>query len=223
MPSVVGSNDHTDTWVAVAEFERPVTSRPLLVGDVEALIEHLREWHPSGLWSSDRYAIQIYMPARTADQALRWALAYHLDGARAVGLLPVKLLRVEVLTVEEHVRAFQVADLTGTHVAPRATKAVLCDELYLATRSLHAATTPADLIDAVIGFVTAVGGRVELGAARVVPGMIEMDLTIEGDGRFRASAEAFSVAGLILERSLPDLLADARHALTRLPGAQSRN
>jgi hypothetical protein len=71
-------------------------------------------------------------------------------------------------------------------------------------------------MDTIIRFVITIGGRVEPGVPRHLPGTIDIDVTLEGEKARHATAEAFSVAGLIIEQSLPALLSDARMGLARL-------
>ncbi len=207
-----------DEWITVVEFQAD-RGEPFVVDDVKALMGQLRIWQPSGLWSADRHAIQLKIPAPTAPQALQWALAYYRQAAIAVGLAMTTLVRIEVLTVEEHDRSSHQYDL-GAPLEVPALRGLLCDEVYAATRRLLAATTPGDLDDVLVRFVISVGGRVERGEPRHLPGITEIDLSVEGDQTQHATADAFSVAGLIIDQSLPTLLIDARQALARLRAQQ---
>jgi hypothetical protein len=165
----------------------------------------------------------LHIPAQSPDQALRWALIYHEQAARAAGLPPMALLRIEVLTSDEYEKGFEVAEPGVTDIGEKVGRSLFCNELYFATRSLHAATTPAELSDIVTDFVTAFGGRIEPGAAQHRSDALEMDLCVGGERQIHATAETFSVAGLMMEQALPTLLADARFALGRLRQAPSRS
>jgi hypothetical protein len=70
--------------------------------------------------------------------------------------------------------------------------------------------------DVLVRFVLAVGGRVNVGQRRHVPGMVSVDLSITPGEQLHAMAESFSVAGLIIERWLPPLVDDAKRTLVLL-------
>jgi hypothetical protein len=98
---------------------------------------------------------------------------------------------------------------------------LISDELYTATRALLRVSTPSDITDLLVRFVSAIGGSVNVGECRPVPGMVSTDISI-GDGEpLHAVAETVSVAGMIVEQSLPSLVADARVALHQLHEASS--
>ncbi len=203
-------------WVAVLEFASVDPCRPFVAADVEALIEHLYGWDPSGLWHADRYLIQLQIPARGPAEALAVAMDHHLEAAEAVGLPPTSTVRVEVLTVDSLEHSWREAEPTTTHAAPAVAGGPLCVEAYTATRSLLAAATFEEVARILTDFVVTVGGRVEAGAPRYLPGTVDIDLGLDGDQSSYASAEAFSVPGLIIEQSLPTLLTDAHRALARI-------
>lgn len=160
--------------------------------------------------------MQLHIPALGPQQALHWAAAYHRDAALASGVAGAISVRAEILTVEEFEGSLLDYDQPNPAAAPSACASLLCEELYTATRGLVTATTPGQLTDVVAGFVTAVGGRAEPGTPRPEPGLIDVDVSVEGGSAFHARAEAVSVAGLIIEQSLPTLLGDARRAAVRL-------
>jgi hypothetical protein len=210
--TTLGPTEPSTRWAAILEFASITPVRELVIGDVEALLQHLDLWNPSGLWSPDRYAIQLQIPAPTPDQALRLALSYHLDAARSAGLPATTLLRVEVLTYEQFEQSFQEPPETAA-----GREGAVAGELYRATRSLLAATSRIELADILVEFVTAIGGRIEPGPRRHLGGTTAVDLTLNGDEARHASAESFSMSGLFLEQFLPTLVADARRRLARMP------
>jgi len=216
LPAQSARSTDTDEWVAVLEFAVTDSTQVFMADAVESMVEHLRCWQPSALWNPDRYAIQVRIPARAPHEALYWAFAYHREAAQAAGLPAAPLVRAEVSTVEELTRSWQEYELAdGAPPAP-APEWLLCRELYQAIRHLVAATTEAALAGAVIGFVAAVGGTVEPGEARRRPGVIVVDITMAHGEAYHATADAFSVAGLVIESSLPALVADAQRAAARL-------
>jgi hypothetical protein len=215
-PYLAPSGAVVDEWIVILEFSPTLGDRACLFDDVEDLVERLREWRPSGLWSPGRYAIQLQVPASAPDRALWLASAYHRQAAQAAGLPLATLSRVEVLTLAELEACWARVD-PGLDAAPLPPD-LRCDELYTATRRLLAATTATELADTVAGFVTAAGGWVEPGPVRHLPGMLDMDATIEAGQTRHAWAESISVAGLLIEELLPVLLTDARRALLRVQG-----
>ena len=205
-------------WVVVLEFTAFREQRPFELHVVQALVERLREWHPSGLYNPDRYAVQLHVSAAAADEALRMATAYHEQAAQAVGASSA-FTRAEVLTLGEFEETWHDLAATGSSLPPGgAAQALISIEVYEATRSLLSASTTSEVIDVLVRFVLAVGGRINVGQPRQVPGMVAVDLSIAPGEPLHAMAESFSVAGLIIERWLPPLIDDAKRTLVLLEG-----
>jgi len=207
-----------DTWFAVLEFGQSFRSGPIRFEDVHMLVEELAGWHPSAIVSDERYAIQMQISASGHHHVLRAALASHDRAVQEVGFRPLTLLRAEVLSSEEMERTSGVIQQADIVTASRDGSVTHCAEVYAATRSLLAATTEAEVANSVDQFVAAIGARVEPGAPRHLPGTTDVSLKMVGGPARHASAEALSVAGLVLEQSLPSLVVDARRALARLEG-----
>jgi len=209
---------HTEVWVAVAEFTpaefTPAgTPNSFRLSDLDALIGELALWQPAGLWSDDRYAVQLRIAAHRPDEAVRVALDCHRRALRALGLAPSGLVRVEVLAAEEMERGWALFDEETTSAAG---SGVHCLQVFVATRALVASATAAEVVQAVDAFVVAIGARVQRGPSRHLDGTTDVDL-VGVDGQVRhATAEAMSVAGLLLEHALPGLVVDAGRALARL-------
>lgn len=205
-------------WVVVLEFSAFRGERPFELGVVQALIERLREWHPSGLYNPDRYAVQLHVPAVAADEALRIAASYHEQAVHAVGATAA-FTRAEVLTLGEFEETWHDTAGAGASLpSGGAAQALISIEVYEATRALLGAATPSEVVDVLVRFVLAVGGRVNVGQQRHVPGMVSVDLSISPGEQLHAMAESFSVAGLIIERWLPPLIDDAKRTLVLLEG-----
>jgi hypothetical protein len=202
-------------WVVVLEFSACRGERPFELTVVQALVERLREWHPSGLYNPDRYAVQLHIPAAGADEALRVATSFHEQAVRAVGTT-ASFTRAEVLTLGEFEESWHDAAASGSSLPSGAAQALISIEVYEATRALLSASTPAEVTDVLVRFVLAVGGRVNVGQRRHVPGMVSVDLSIAPGEQLYAMAESFSVAGLIIERWLPPLVDDAKRTLVLL-------
>jgi hypothetical protein len=202
-------------WVVVLEFSACRGERPFDLAVVQALVERLREWHPSGLYNPDRYAVQLHIPAAGADEALRIATSFHEQAVQAVGAA-ASFTRAEVLTLGEFEESWHEASASGTALPSGAAQALISIEVYEATRALLGASTPGEVTDVLVRFVLAVGGRVNVGQWRHIPGMVSVDISVEAEEQLYAMAENFSVAGLIIERWLPPLVEDAKRTLTLL-------
>ena len=70
-------------------------------GDVEALVEALREWHPVGLFHHERYAIQLQLTAPDPEAALEFALARHRAAARSAAIPATTFLRAEIVRLTD--------------------------------------------------------------------------------------------------------------------------
>jgi hypothetical protein len=199
-------------WVVVLEFSASRDYGPFDLAVVQALVERLREWHPSGLYDPDRYAIQLHVAADGAE-------SMHEQALQAVGVM-ASFTRAEVLTLGEFEATWGDEEVGATHLPrPAAAEALISVEVYEATRSLLSATSAAAVIDVLVRFVLAVGGRVNVGQQQQVPGMVSVDISTSPREQLHAVAERFSVAGLIIERWLPSLLDDAKRTLALLEGS----
>jgi hypothetical protein len=205
-----------DDWVVVIEATTNRSNETFQFSVIQDLLGRLREWHSSGLYNPHRYAIQLHIEAVAPYDALRCAVAYHDLAARAVGLTKSLLTRAEVLTLGEFETGLLLPPSPMSTTSPRSRSALISDELYTTTRALLRVSTQAEITDLLVRFVTAIGGSVNVGECRPVPGMVSADISI-GDGEpLHAVAESVSVAGMIVEQSLPSLVSDARLALRQL-------
>jgi len=209
---------YMDVWVVVVELACPDTPGPFRVAHLAALVDELAGWEASGLWSEDRYAVQLHVPAPGPHHALRVALGFYRQALRSVGLPDSKLIRIEVLTSEEMCRSCEELghDQISVAPAPAVGSALHSPQAYVATRALVAAATAADIARVVDDFVVAIGARVQPGPPLHHEDMTEVELDGDGCAPRHAIAEALSMSGLLLEQALPNLLFDARHALARL-------
>ena len=199
----------------MAEFA-PAAGDEFRPEGIDDLMDNLEVWHPTGLWDPSRYAIQLRVPAPTCAEALRRAMTYHRQAARAAGLPAGTLLRAEVLTPQELDQSWD--DDAGNDMGGgrAGSGGLLCDEVYAATRGLMSASTPGEVAAILHRFVELVGGATEPGVPCYLPGTCDVDLRIDGGEPHHATAEELSVAGLILESVLPTLLTDARQVLARI-------
>ncbi len=204
-------------WVVVLEFSPLRGDRPFELSVVQALIERLREWHPSGLYNPDRYAVQLHIAAAGADEALRLAMAYYEHAAPTEAA--AAFTRAEVLTLSEFEASWHPPTSPSSGVpAGRAAQALISVEVYEATRALLSATAAPAVTDILVRFVLAVGGQVSVDPPRAVglPGVVSVDLSISAGEQLQALADNLSVAGLIIERWLPPLIDDAKRTLVLL-------
>jgi hypothetical protein len=212
--------DGEDEYVVVLECQtrgpQGALDHGLLHAVVEELVEELREWHPAALFSPDRYALQLRVVAERPTEAFRRALELHDRAIHSIGISPPALARVEVLTGREFESQWEDPGPGATTM----TESVLSHEIYWATRALVGATTATELTDVLIGFVTSVGGQIQRHPADYADSadpageQVSLDFSLDEE-RLYAVADRFSVTGLILEHSLPTLVADARAVLNR--------
>lgn len=203
-------------WVVVIEFSTVASGDgPFELSAVQDLIEQLREWQPTGLFHPDRYAIQLNVSASGADEALHIATSQH-DWAAEATSVGGSFTRAEVLTVAEFEEMWHLEASDGNPRPWKKSAALTSIEVYEATRDLLAASTAAEVTDILVHFVLTVGGRVSVGRARHLPGITSIDLADGPGEELQATAESFSVAGLLIERWLPQLVDDARRTLVLL-------
>ncbi len=204
-------SERADEYIIVLEYQPRVAEEALDYGKVRAVVEELREWHPTALFSPDRYALQLQVIAWRPTEALRRALDLHERAVHTIGAPLPALARVEVLTGREF--DSQWDDPRPGVVATG--EQVLSDEIYWATRALLRAATATELTEILIAFVAKVGGRMAAEPAEPVDELVSIDVALGDEDRLYAVAERCSVSGLILEHSLPTLVADARAVLNR--------
>jgi len=205
-----------DIWAVHLEFRPPVGRWLFDTDDFDRLIDELAAWRPSRLWSWDRYAIQLRIRDCDSTRAVRRAVSLHDQALHAVGFASGKLVRVEVQTTAEMRRAWAAEDRRECENAMSRVHALDCPDVYASTRALLAAVTAGEVTDIVERFVATIGASVRKGEPDPTPGSTSVDLRRAGGARRYAVAEGLSVAGLLLEQSLPNLLADADAALARL-------
>jgi hypothetical protein len=213
-PKVDRSRDELAEWVVVVEIALPSEGRRFDLAALEELIDALGDQQPSALFSDDRYALQLHLMARSATEAVDFATCAHQLAAARIGFRALSLLRAEVISHGEFEQSCQ--DQLDTCLDPAQPDNVsVPHDVYQATRAIFGATTAGQVVDVLVDFVVAVGGSVGLGPAPLDGSMIAIPLGITGRPMFGA-ADAFSVAGLLLEGWLPLLVADAQRVLERL-------
>jgi hypothetical protein len=217
---VAGRPDEIDQWIVSLEFGRPDHGPQLDFSDFTVLMDRLGDLKPTGVWHRDRYRIGVQVAAPTAFQAVQRAVAWHRHAVRVAGLDSGAPVRVEVHTAQDSEWSWEddpPASVTGNSAPGR----YVSDELMMATRQLVAATTTAEVGDILDRFVIAVGGRVEPRAVRSRAGIVDVDMSVDGGLGHHGVAPSLSVAGLMLEQSLPTLLIDARQTIARLQDGHS--
>ncbi|MDQ1358058.1 MAG: hypothetical protein QOF20_2258 [Acidimicrobiaceae bacterium] len=210
-----------DDWVVIIEATTDRATDSFDFTAVQDLLGRLREWHASGLYNPQRYAIQLHIAAVAPYDALRCAVAYHDLASRAVGLTKSSLTRAEVLTLGEFEMGLLLPAAPPGTPSPRGRHSLISQELYTTTRALLRVSTPGEITALLVAFVTSVGGSVNVGECRPVPGMITVALSTGAEEQLHAVAESMSVAGMIIEQSLPTLVEDARLALRQLHEASN--
>ncbi|MDQ1416851.1 MAG: hypothetical protein QOF81_2464 [Acidimicrobiaceae bacterium] len=203
-------------WVVVLEFVPPSPREPFAYCAIHALVEEMWAWSPAALFSTDRYALQLRIVAARPSEALRCGLDLHDRAVLAVGLRHPVLVRTEVLTGPEFDNQWDRAEAAAAPVNQGITDTVLSNDTYLATRALLQSSTTSELTEVLVSFVRAVGGQVRSGPCQAAPGELAVDLTVADGPTCHAVVDSVSVSGLIIEQSLPALVADARAAWRRL-------
>jgi hypothetical protein len=226
MDRMTRDTDTAEEWIVVLEYQ-PGTGCPLIGCDtVHEMIEALRPWRPSALYSPDRYALQLHVPARRPSDALQSGLQLHDQAAATIGISPPRLVRTEVMTTGEFQRQWDDPDAAAAAdaAAPAAVVRpgrVLTDDVYWATRALLRAQSREDLDDILTRFVAAAGGQVQ-DIAAVSADQVGFDISLdsavspEGDAGRYAVVERISVTAVVLEHTLATLVADARCVWSRM-------
>ncbi|HEX3540656.1 MAG TPA: hypothetical protein VHT75_09460 [Acidimicrobiales bacterium] len=210
-------------WIVILEFSSGDMGGRIDVAVVEYFVARLAVWRPVGLYHPDRYALQLHVPARTADEALHEAVCQHRKAAASVGS-SATFSRAEVVSLAEFERTWDSScsspALSGPASLPRSDDTLVCAEVYAATRALVSATTVEEVTTILTDCVVAVGGTVQLGSAPAPPGTTAIDFTVVPEWPLFATADSISVPAMILERWLPPLVDDARHKLALLLGTR---
>ncbi|MDQ6949442.1 MAG: hypothetical protein M3256_25130 [Actinomycetota bacterium] len=210
-PVLPDHGDAGETWVVILES----APRPAFGFDrVKQIVSCLDRWRPCGVYGGDRYRVQLAVPASRTDEALRLALACHDQALHAMGVTRSALVRAEVLTLEEHQLTWEETVETLRRRPAQGT--LIPKEVYDATRSLLRASSASEVEEIVVHFVLAVGGTVNLGDLGDAPGHLSVDLGLRPDDLCYATADRASPTSLILQESLPALVADAQRTRARL-------
>jgi hypothetical protein len=229
-----------DEWIVVVEGKPEQAGESFDFCLVRDVLRRLREWRPSCVYHPRRYTIQLRIAAAGPSEALRDAVAYHDQAVAAVGLASCSLARAEVLTVDEFETGRDEEPVTSAlpgvpgvqagagardgpcaPVAPGTRDGLISDVLYRTTRALLRVSTPAEITDLLVGFVTGVGGSVSVGDCHPAEGMVTVPLGGGESEPLHAVAETMSVAGVIIERCLPSLVDDAGRVRRQLRQANA--
>lgn len=203
----------SDSWVVLVEAERHAAGTVLAIEQLDRLLDLLSEHGPSGLWSVDRYALQLVIEAPTPEAALITGLGRWREAAGQAGLAEWQLVRAEMKTPAEleaeHRAGAEDNREGGTEGVPTSEEALRA--AYVATRRLLYCGSRA----AAAGIVSDLARR--LGATLVDAGddlsALPLDLSL-GEARARfALADPISMARLDLEEVLPTVMLDAAQAI----------
>ncbi|MFN2607655.1 MAG: hypothetical protein ABR511_07115 [Acidimicrobiales bacterium] len=207
----------TNEWVVLIEAERDESGGVLTIGHLDRLLELLREHAPAGLWSADRYAIQLLVPSTGPDGALASALAWWQRAADRLGLPQWRLVRVEIKTPAELEAEHRAAaeDDRGPS-GPCSEEALRA--AYLATRRLLAARSRGEAADVLVRLAAHLGATLVSGEDSH-PHALPVDLSCGADRPLQPAVEPMSMARLDLEEVLPALMVDAARVLRLLDGA----
>ncbi|MDQ6616724.1 MAG: hypothetical protein M3083_18760 [Actinomycetota bacterium] len=202
-----------DRWAVVLEVKPGPGQGPCEIETVRQLVFCLRELRATALYSADRYAVQLDVEAASFSDALRMALAAHRQALDELGLTAPVFLRAEVLTREVLQDEWEGG---SADAAPRCDMTTVPAGVYQATRALLQATTVAQIRAVLVQFVVESGGSVHVGPSSPEPGIVATGLGFSPDEQVHATAEAMSMAGMLIQLSLPALVDDARLVGQRL-------
>jgi hypothetical protein len=201
-------------WIVLVEVAAP-PGEVVDLARLEHLLDGLTEFESAGLYSADRYAVQLATPANGPVEALEAAVHCVLGGAERTGL-PDRIVRAQAMTPDELATEVAVAD-GEMHLLLDPLDAAVLPAVHEATRVLVRATTPRQVAESVIRLVQRLGGRVgpyagaDVGAFRLgvelVPGEPLAAFSDDDDTWVR------------LAEALPAVLDDVRLVLARLEPA----
>ncbi|HEX2042899.1 MAG TPA: hypothetical protein VHF24_09715 [Acidimicrobiales bacterium] len=202
----------TDEWVVLVEAELEEGAGVIEIDQLKRLLLLLCEHGATGLWSLDRYAVQLVVPATSPEAALVTALSRWRDAVGRLELPEWRLVRAEIKSPAEleaeHRSAVQSV---GVVPARTPTSADALRAAYLATRRLLACRSRAEAAGVVVDLVRQLGADVIDAADH--PCALPFDLSFgDGEPRFPA-ADLISVARLHLEEVLPSVLLDAARVM----------
>jgi hypothetical protein len=195
----------------LVEAERHTAGTVLAIEQLDRLLELLSEHGPSGLWSVDRYALQLVIEAPTPEAALITGLGRWREAAGKAGLPEWQLVRAELKTPAELEAEHRAGAEDDGSTESVATSEVALRAAYVATRRLLYCGSRAEAA----GIVSDLARR--LGATLVGSGddisALPLDLSL-GEARARfAVADPISMARLELEEVLPTVMLDAAQAI----------
>ena len=200
----------TDDWVVLVEAELEEGAGAIDMDQLERLLAFLCEYAATGLWSLDRYAVQMVLPATSPEAALVTALSCWRQAVGRLDLPEWRLVRAEIkspaeLEAEHHSAAGDEAR-SGARTP---TSADALRAAYLGTRRLLTCRSRAEVAAVVVDLVRQLGAEVVGPDAAGGPCTLPFDLSFgEGDPRYPA-ADPISIARLHLEEVLPSVLVDA--------------
>jgi hypothetical protein len=200
----------TDEWVVLVEAELEEGAAAIDMAQLQRLLGFLSEYSATGLWSLDRYAVQLVVPATSPEAALVTALSRWREAVERLDLPEWLLVRAEIKSPAELEAEHRgVTDDGGLAAARTPTSADALRAAYLATRRLLTCRSRVEAAAVVVDLVHQVGAEVVGPDAAGGPCTLPFDLSFgAGDPRY-PSADPYSVARLYLEEVLPSVLLDA--------------
>jgi hypothetical protein len=210
----------TGDWVVLLEVERREGTGVLTLDHLDRLLTLLADHSPSGLWSSDRYGVQVVVPLATPDAALAAALSWWRQAVDELRLPAWRLVRAELKTpaeLEAEHRSCVTRTGSGAGAGPSSDEALRA--AYQATRRLLAARTRAEAAEVLATLAVTLGATLvadDADHARALP----LDLSCGEGHEVQPAAEPLSIARLDLEEVLPAVMVDAARVLRLLDSAQ---
>ncbi|HEV3401339.1 MAG TPA: hypothetical protein VG078_05915 [Acidimicrobiales bacterium] len=200
----------TDDWVVLVEAELEEDAGAIDTGQLERLLMFLCEHAATGLWSLDRYAVQMVVPATSPEAALVTALSRWRQAVGQLDLPEWRLVRAEIKSPAELEAEHRSEAENEVRLAPRTpTSADALRAAYLGTRRLLTCRSRAEVAAVVVDLVGHLGAGVVGAAAAGDSCTLPFDLSFgEGEPLYPA-ADPVSIARLHLEEVLPSVLLDA--------------
>lgn len=198
-------------WVVVVESDA-APGDVVDLARLEALLACLSDFEPVGIYSIDRYAVQLSIPLDEPAEAVTTALRMVGEAAARVGL-PDRVVRAQAMTPEE--LAAEVASSDGDlPVLPLGPVDDVVAAALEATRVLVRATSGRQVTDVVLRLVQRLGGCIGAYDDNR-PGAFRLGLELEPGQPLAAYTESEDV-WLRLAEALPPVLEDAWLVLRRL-------
>jgi len=209
-----------EEWVVLIEAERVDGPDILSLEHLDRLLEMLEEQSPTGLWSPDRYALQLIVAASSPEEALAEGLAQWRYAVERLELAGWRLVRAELKTPAELEAEHRAAVSDPAPAVPSSQDALVA--AYVATRQLVAAKSRRDVAEVLATLAMSLGATL-VNSDALHPFALPLDLSTNDGRPVRPVIDPMSVARLELEEVLPAVMLDAARVLRLLDSVPPDN